>query len=210
MQIIAGSKSLPKELLSLQIMYDPVCGPALYQAQGKHHDFPDLTNDMCPQCKADYLRKHGFYGRYLIASDFEGEIIIRRYYCRECRKTVSLLPSFCHPRRTYSTLVIYKLLSAFYVDMCAVCIAVMNFIALTGIPVTRQLLRHYRRRMELNLTSLIMAMTDIYALRAPPVTEKTDTKEKVRQLLSSILYPQGDSLKIFERTRTSYLTHQPL
>src|SRR5215469_2300061 len=100
-------------------MYDPVCGPALYQAQGKRHDFPDLTNDLCPQCKADYLRKHGFYGRYLIAPDFEGEIIIRRYYCRSCKRTVSLLPSFCHPRRTYSVLVIYRLLSAFYVEMCA-------------------------------------------------------------------------------------------
>jgi hypothetical protein len=94
--------------------------------------------------------------------------------------------------------------------MCAVCIAVLNFIALIGIPVTRQLLRHYRRRIESNLTSLIMAMTDLYALRAPPVTEKTDTKEKVRQFLSSILCPQGDSLKIFERTGASYLTHQPL
>jgi hypothetical protein len=54
-----------------------------------------------------------------------------------------------------------------------------------------------------------MAVTDIHNLRAPPVTEKTDKKEKVRQLLSYIQYPLEDSLKIFKQTRTTYLTAQP-
>jgi hypothetical protein len=191
-------------------MYHAACDPALYQAQGKSHDFPDLMYDLCPQCKGDYLRKHGFYSRYLITLNFEGEIIIRRYYCRECKRTVSLLPSFCHPKRTYSVLVIFKLIASFYIDMCAVSIAILNFIKGTGICVTRQLLRHYRRRIEFNLNSLVMAVTDIYNLRTPPVTEKTAIKERVRQFLSCILCPQEDSLKIFTRTRTSYLTHQPL
>ena len=195
-------------MVNLQIMYEAGCGPELYQAQGKAHDCPDLTNELCPQCKKEYLRKHGFYNRYLIDIGFEGRIIIRRYYCRCCHKTVSLLPSFCHPKRTYSTLVIFKLLESFYMKLNAVCMAVIRFIAATGITVTRQLLRHYRRRIEENLNSLTMAVTEIYNLQAPPITEKTNTKEKVRQLLSNILYPQGDSLKIFERTRMSYLTQQ--
>jgi hypothetical protein len=194
----------------MQIMYEAGCSATMYQAQGKAHDFPDLTNDLCPQCKADYLKKHGYYNRYLITLDFEGIIMIRRYYCRECKKTVSLLPSFCHPKRTYGILVIYKLLSAFYIELKKVCMAITAFITATGIQVTRQLLHHYRHRIERNLNNLVMAITDIYTLDAPPVTEKTEAKEKVRQFLSQILCPQGDSLKIFKRTRTTYLTHQTL
>ena len=165
---------------------------------------------MCAQCKRNYLKKYGFYERYLITIGFEGAILIRRYYCRTCHRTVSLLPSFCHPKRTYSILVIIGLLTEFYVKMSAVCQAVINFLIATGVECTRQLLLHYRRRMEKNLNSLVMAIIDIYGLRSPPVTEKLDVKRKVRQLLSNILKPQDVSLKIFERTRTTYLTSQPI
>jgi hypothetical protein len=94
--------------------------------------------------------------------------------------------------------------------MSAVCAAVINFLAATGVLCTRQLLLQYRRRIEKNINNLVMAFTDIYDLRAPPVTEKTDKREKVRQLLLCIQSPMDDSLKIFERTRTSYLTHRPI
>jgi hypothetical protein len=94
--------------------------------------------------------------------------------------------------------------------MYAVCLAVANFFKTTGVDCSRQLLLHYRRRIEKNLNSLAMAVTDIYALRSPPITEKADARKKVRQLLSNILYPQNVSLKIFELTRTTYLTKQPI
>jgi len=191
-------------------MFDAGCSPALYQLQGKSFDFPDLTTKLCPICKANYLKKHGFYVRYLIALGFEGEIVIRRYCCHECKKTVSLLPSFCHPRRTYGIYAIFGLLAEYYIKKRAACLAVATFFMTTGIECTRQLLLHYRWRIEMNLNSLAMAVTDIYTLRAPPVTEKTETREKVRQLLSFIQSPQDDSLKIFKRTRTTYLTHQPI
>ncbi|MDR0302818.1 MAG: DUF6431 domain-containing protein [Treponema sp.] len=182
----------------------------MYQNQGKSFDFPDLTSELCPQCKGDFLKKHGFYERYLITIGFEGEIIIRRYYCEACKKTVSLLPSFCHPKRTYSILVIIGLLTEFYIRMSAVCTAVLNFFKTTDVECTRQLLLQYRRRVEKNLNSLIMAVTEIHALRSPPVTEKRDIREKVRQFLSTILNPQDESLKIFERTGRTYLTPQTI
>ena len=47
------------------------------------------------------LKKHGFYTRYLLLSDFSGEIKIRRYICCICNRTVSMLPSFCLPQYTY-------------------------------------------------------------------------------------------------------------
>ena len=196
----------------MQIMYDAGCKPEIYKAQGKKHDFPDMTKEMCPQenCMADYLCKHGYYERYLITHGFEGLIIIRRYYCKCCKKTVSLLPSFCHPKRAYGIEAIIMLLKEFYDVSLCVSLAVINFYAQTEIECSRQLLLHYRRRIEKNLKSLIMAITSIYSFKEPPVTEKMDIKKKVRQFLSCIHEPMDTSLKIFELTRTTYLTPYPI
>ena len=194
----------------MQIIFDARCDPAKYKLQGKSFLFPDVTNMLCPQCKKVYLKKHGFYERYLITIGFEGEIIIRRCHCAECNKTVSLLPSFCHPKRTYGIMAIVGLLREFYVQMRAACLAVANFLIETGVACSRQLLRHYRRRIEKNLNSLTMAIIDIRGLKEPLILENTDIKRKVREMFLFIKCLQDDSLKIFKRTRTTYLTHQPI
>ena len=194
------------EVAKLQIIFNPGCGPAQYQSQGKSFAFPDLASELCPQCKADFLKKHGFYERYQCEPGFDGIIVIRRYCCHNCLKTVSLLPSFCHPKRAYGILAIFGVLSEFYIKMSDACLAVKNFLAATGMECSRQQLLHYRRRVEKNFNSLAMAATDIYALRSPPATEKTKAREKVGQLLSIIQSPKDTSLKIFERTGTTYLT----
>ena len=121
---------------------------------------------------------------------------------------MSLLPSLCHPKRTYGIPVIYGLLVEFYAKAGAACLAVANFFKATGVECSRQLLLQYRRRMGKNLNSLVMAMTETCTLRSPPVTEKACMKEKARQFLSHVLEPQDTSLKIFERTRTTHLTLQ--
>ena len=194
------------EVMKLQIVFNPGCSPMEYQEQDKSFLFPDLTSELCHICKADFLRKHGFYERYLITLGFEGTITIRRYCCHNCFKTVSLLPSFCHPKRAYGVLAIFGILDEYYVKTAAVCLAVTYFLVEKGVLISRQLLNHYRKRIENNLNSLVMAVTDICGLRAPPVTEKVNIKEKVRQLLLSIHSPMDFSLKIFERTGTTYLT----
>jgi hypothetical protein len=43
------------------------------------------------------LRAHGFYGRTVHELGFDGVIRVRRYLCRSCRRTVSLLPEFVLP-----------------------------------------------------------------------------------------------------------------
>ena len=198
------------EVIELQYIFDAGCSAAIYQLQGKSFGFPDMTTALCPHCRKEYLKKHGFYGRYLITVDFEGEVMIRRYCCPECGKTVSLLPSFCHPKRTYGVMAIVGLLREFYVEMRAACLAVASFLLASGIACSRQLLRHYRRRIEQSLNSLVMAITDIRCLKEPLVTGAKDIRGKVRQMLSVIESPQDDSLKIFKRTRTTYLTPQPI
>src|SRR5438128_3092039 len=47
----------------------------------------------CPLCQARRpLIAHGFYSRTLVDVALDGVIRVRRYLCRLCRRTVSLLP----------------------------------------------------------------------------------------------------------------------
>lgn len=67
----------------------------------------------CLQCAAKQpLVSHGFYQRTLVADGFEGVIRVRRYLCRLCRRTVSLLPEFALPWLRFSITVISLFLVA--------------------------------------------------------------------------------------------------
>jgi hypothetical protein len=67
----------------------------------------------CPRCQAKHpLTAHGFYTRTLIDSAFDGLIRVRRYLCRACRRTVSLLPEFALPYLRSSVTVIALFLVA--------------------------------------------------------------------------------------------------
>lgn len=61
----------------------------------------------CPQCEAKQpLSGHGFYRRTLVDAAFDGVISVRRYLCRTCKRTVSLLPEFALPWLRFSITVI--------------------------------------------------------------------------------------------------------
>jgi hypothetical protein len=63
--------------------------------------------DSCPQCQARCpLVANGFYCRTLVDIDFDGCIRVRRYLCRLCRRTISLLPEFALPYLRFSVPVI--------------------------------------------------------------------------------------------------------
>jgi transposase-like protein len=69
--------------------------------------------DHCPQCEAKHpLTGHGFYSRTLVDAAFDGIIRVRRYLCRSCRRTVSLLPEFALPWLRFSVSVIALFLVA--------------------------------------------------------------------------------------------------
>jgi hypothetical protein len=69
--------------------------------------------DHCPQCQAKQpLSGHGFYSRTLVDIAFDGVIRVRRYLCRLCRRTVSLLPDFALPWLRFSLTVISLFLIA--------------------------------------------------------------------------------------------------
>jgi hypothetical protein len=69
--------------------------------------------DHCPQCEAKHpLTGHGFYRRTLVDTAFDGVIRVRRYLCRSCKRTVSLLPEFVLPWLRFSISVIAMFLVA--------------------------------------------------------------------------------------------------
>lgn len=69
--------------------------------------------DHCPQCGAkEPLAGHGFYSRTLVDGAFDGTIRVRRYLCRLCKRTVSLLPEFALPWLRFSLTVISLFLVA--------------------------------------------------------------------------------------------------
>jgi hypothetical protein len=69
--------------------------------------------DHCPQCEAKQpLAGHGFYRRTLVDPAFDGVIRVRRYLCRLCQRTVSLLPDFALPWLRFSLTVIALFLVA--------------------------------------------------------------------------------------------------
>jgi hypothetical protein len=183
-------------------IFNAGCSATEYQAQGKGHAFPDLTGEPCPQCGAGALMKHGYYKRYLILLHFAGFIFVRRYICKECGRTVSLLPSFAHPGRAYGIEPIAHVLSGFYTKRKRVC-----EIAPSGSVCSRQLLRWFRIRVEKNIDTLAMELTGPASLRAPPVEEE-GIRKRVGRFFEYIRSLQAEdlSLKMFERTRRTYLS----
>jgi hypothetical protein len=69
--------------------------------------------DHCPLCETKPpLIAHGFYHRTIADAKFDGIIPIRRYLCRSCKRTVSLLPQFALPFLRFSIPVISLFLIA--------------------------------------------------------------------------------------------------
>jgi Domain of unknown function (DUF6431) len=61
----------------------------------------------CPLCQARAcFLAHGFYYRTVVDVEFDESIPVRRYLCRLCRRTVSLLPDFVLPYLRHSIVII--------------------------------------------------------------------------------------------------------
>jgi hypothetical protein len=65
--------------------------------------------EMCPHCqRATRIIGHGFYPRKVLFPKQVYLIQIKRWYCKVCGQTISLLPSFVVRFRQYAQEVIYK------------------------------------------------------------------------------------------------------
>jgi hypothetical protein len=94
----------------VQILH-PIAGSAQEYATAEHP--PEARPDHCPQCHAPQaLVGHGSYRRTLVDVEFDGPIRVRRYRCRACRRTVSVLPAFALPYLRFSVAVLARFLTA--------------------------------------------------------------------------------------------------
>src|SRR5205823_9808280 len=106
----SGVSTLP-ERLPMQILH-PFVG-TIQQYSVAIADPDRYRPDHCPQCAAKQpLAGHGFYQRTLVDVVFDGVIRVRRYLCRLCKRTVSLLPDFALPYMRFSLSVIRLFLVA--------------------------------------------------------------------------------------------------
>jgi len=87
-------------------------GP-LCEYEGEVEDPDRHRPSSCPLCGTPKcLVAHGFYRRTLVDPDFEGGLRVRRYLCRACRRTVSLIPDLVLPYLRFSLNVIERFLKA--------------------------------------------------------------------------------------------------
>lgn len=94
-----------------QIFYTLV-SPEEYQRLGKNFPFPVPNSCLNPDCLVKVPpQKHGFYSRNAVTVNFSGRILIRRYRCKYCSKTILYLPSFCLPYFQYTVDTIFTVLS---------------------------------------------------------------------------------------------------
>jgi hypothetical protein len=118
--------------------------------------------DHCPQCQSKQpLTAHGFYSRTLVDVNFDGLIRVRRYLCRCCKRTVSLLPEFALPYLRFGITVISLFLLARLIEGRTL-IAAAALAMLPGMPYQRG--QFWVRRFQKQAERLCAALA---ALKAP-------------------------------------------
>ena len=135
--------------------------------------------DHCPQCGAKHpLTGHGFYYRTLVDAAFDGVIRVRRYLCRSCKRTVSLLPEFVLPWLRFSISVIALFLVARLLIGLTL-VAAARAAAPTVMPYQRG--QFWMRRFQKQAPALSLALA---ALVAPP--EAANFVSRALRMLESI------------------------
>jgi hypothetical protein len=117
----------------------------------------------CPRCQAQHsLTAHGFYSRTLMDTGFDGSIRVRRYLCRSCKRTVSLLPEFALPYLRFSIPVLSLFLIARLLQGATLAAAAVAA-AQAAMPYQRG--QFWIRRFQRQAAALCAALA---ALTAPP------------------------------------------
>lgn len=119
----------------VQVVIPSKCGPERYESSGAFRLARPPCR--CPNCDSvRRLRFHGYYERQ-VSSELTGKVIhvhVRRFFCRDCRRTTSLLPWFAQPYRLVRNQVIAEYLREGTLESCD-----LRWQSLLG---------HYRKKFE--------------------------------------------------------------
>ena len=115
------------------------CPVQVYVDHFSQLDFP--RPEACPHCQAVHLLiGHGFYLRQPITPTAVFQVYIKRWRCKVCRHTVSLLPSFLLRYRHYLLEVIQPVVIARFEDRAS-WTQIAHRCAVNGLPYPRTLYR---------------------------------------------------------------------
>jgi len=78
----------------MQLIHNFKISISEYEQNGQDNVFPKILH--CPRCH-DQLIQNGFYLRHPIDLDKQYTIFIKRYRCKHCGLSISILPSFLLP-----------------------------------------------------------------------------------------------------------------
>lgn len=185
--------------------------PQEYASLGRDYPFPQPA--CCPysDCLMPIpLKKHGFYLRYLIDSGFYGKILIRRYYCPYCGRTVSYLPSFCLPYFQYSLVLIYLVISGYFQDeLSRNQILAMVRAQYEGLQLEEQQLSFYIHRFLRNLNRIKVGIRQLLPEAVLP-EEMQDKNKGTKNMLAIINSGFNDiqtfAQRFFDSCRHSFLS----
>ena len=124
--------------------------PEDYNEKEGSGEYPEAPKK-CPygDCGVNLkMKKHGFYQRYLYTLTFSGRIRIRRYKCGLCKRTLSMLPSFCLSGFSYGIEFIMTLLVQ-VITAGSIRKVVLEW-CLRGAVITRRLINKYLSRLRGN------------------------------------------------------------
>jgi hypothetical protein len=139
--------------------------------------------DHCPQCEAKQsLIGHGFYCRTLVDLVFDGVIRVRRYLCRICKRTVSLLPEFALPWLRFGISVIALFLVARLLKVLTLATAALAA-GQSAMPYQRG--QFWIRRFQKQAPALSLALTPL-ATPEHPRDPAADFVSRVLRMLESI------------------------
>ena len=134
---------------SIQCYFDEIAEPDRFRP------------DHCPQCEAKRpLTGHGFYRRTLVDAAFDGFIRVRRYLCRSCKRTLSLLPEFVLPWLRFSISLIALFLAARLLNGLTL-VAAARAAAQTVMPYQRG--QFWIRRFQKQAPALSLALVPLAA-----------------------------------------------
>ena len=137
----------------------------------------------CPRCEAKRsLTGHGFYCRTLVDLAFDGVIRVRRYLCRICKRTVSLLPEFALPWLRFGISVIALFLVARLLKVLTL-VAAARAAAQTVMPYQRG--QFWIRRFQKQAPALSLALVPL-AAPGHPRDPATDFVSRALRMLESI------------------------
>jgi len=137
----------------------------------------------CPQCEAKQsLIGNGFYCRTLVDLAFDGVIRVRRYLCRICKRTVSLLPEFALPWLRFGISVIALFLVARLLKVLTLATAALAA-GQSAMPYQRG--QFWIHRFQKQAPALSLALTPL-AAPVRPVDPSADFVSRALRKLESI------------------------